>query len=59
MQVSPTEFMLKVLMCPAGYVMYQHTKKTLLVCECNHNEPNILLCEDDQETVIIKVCIHN
>ena len=45
-------------MCPAGYVMHQHTNQTLHLCECNHNESNILFCEDDQEKVFIKVCIH-
>ena len=46
-------------MCPAGYVIHhnENANQTLLVCECNDNEPNILLCKDDQETVIIKVCI--
>ena len=56
-QVEPTEFKLEVLMCPAGYVIHQHTDQALHLCECNHNEPNILLCEDDQETIFIKVCI--
>ena len=60
MQVKSTNFTLEVLMCPAGYVMHQlqHADQTLLVCECNHNEPNILLCVDDQETVVIRVHIN-
>ena len=59
MQVESTNFTLEVLMCPAGYVIHhnKNTNQNLLVCECNHNEPNILLCKDDQETVIMKVCI--
>ena len=55
MQVESTNLTLEVLMCPAGYVIYQHKNQTLRLCECNHNEPNILLCKDDQETVVIKV----
>ena len=55
MQVEATDLTLEVLMCPAGYVAYQHKSQTLYLCECNHNESNILLCKDDQETVVIKV----
>ena len=44
-------------MCPAGYVLEQHTDQNLLVCECNNNVTNIVLCADDQEIVIIQVCV--
>ena len=57
-QVDPANFTLKALICPAGYVLRPHATQTgVSVCTCNEDIPDILLCEDDQETVVIKVSV--
>ena len=51
-------FTLEALICPAGYVLRPHTTQTgVSVCTCNENIADILLCEEDQETVVIKVSV--
>ena len=43
-------------MCPAGYVLRPHsTQMGISVCTCNEEIRNLLLCEEDQETVVIRV----
>ena len=45
-------------MCPAGYKLQDvsgQNDNTLFECACQENIPNILLCEHDQKTVVIKV----
>ena len=57
-QVDPTNFTLEALICPAGYVLRPHATQTgVSVCTCNEDIPDILLCEDDQETVVIRVSV--
>ena len=55
-QVEGAEFMLEVEMCPAGYVLRSHATQTgLSVCTCNEEIADLLLCEDDQQTVVVRV----
>ena len=57
-QVDPANFTLEALICPAGYVLRPHATQTgVSVCTCNEDIPDILLCKDDQETVIIEVSL--
>ena len=43
-------------MCPAGYVLRSHVTQTgLSVCTCNEQIADLILCGDDQETLVIKV----
>ena len=43
-------------MCPAGYVLRSHVTQTGLgVCTCNEQIADLILCGDDQETLMIKV----
>lgn len=55
-EVQPASFTLEILPCPGGYVLQQHTSKTdVNVCVCNEELSEVLLCEDDQDTVVIEV----
>ena len=57
-QVESATFTLVALTCPAGYVLRPHTTLTgISVCTCNEEIRDIVLCEDDQETVVIRVCV--
>ena len=57
-QVESASFTLEALICPAGYVLRPHATLTgISVCTCNEEIRDIVLCEDDQETVVIKVCV--
>ena len=46
-------FVLEGQLCPAGYVL--QTDSSLSVCVCNEDIEDVLLCKDDQDTVVIKV----
>ena len=54
--VEPTRFVLVGEPCPSGYVLQGGSHS---MCLCNDDIPEILLCSDDQETVIIKVSLRN
>ena len=57
-QVESANFDLEALTCPAGYVLRPHTTLTgISVCTCNEEIRDIVLCEDDQETVVIRVSV--
>ena len=54
--VQPASFTLEVLPCPGGYTLQQHTSKTdIHVCTCNEEISEVLLCEEDQDTIVIEV----
>ena len=54
--MESANFTLETLICPAGYVLRPHTTQTgIRVCTCNEEIADLLLCEDDQETVVIRV----
>ena len=56
--MESASFTLEALICPAGYVLRPHATLTgISVCTCNEEIRDIVLCEDDQETVVIKVCV--
>ena len=40
-------------LCPSGYVLRAGSSES--VCLCNEDIPEILLCKDDQDTIVIKV----
>ena len=42
-------------LCPSGYVL--QSDSSLSVCVCNEDIPEVLLCKDDQDTVVIMVRI--
>ena len=45
-------------MCPAGYKLQDVSNQfdiTLYECKCQQNVPYIVLCDNDQETIVIKV----
>ena len=47
---------MEVLICPAGYVLRPHPTQTgISVCTCSEEIADLLLCEDDQETIVIRV----
>ena len=55
-QLVAATFILEALPCPAGYVLQAHTTQLgISVCTCNEEIADILLCQDDQETVVIRV----
>ena len=55
-KVASAEFRLEVEECPAGYVMRSHTTQSgLSVCTCNQQIVDLILCEEDQETLVIRV----
>ena len=55
--MEPASFTLEALICPGGYVLQLHTSVTgISVCTCNEEISDVLLCKDDQETVVIRVC---
>ena len=54
--MESANFTLETLSCPAGYVLQPHTTQTgISVCTCNEEIADLLLCEDNQETVVIRV----
>ena len=56
MQVASDRFVLQCTECPGGYVMKQSLSSRLIRCECEDVE-YVLHCEDDQDSVLIKVAI--
>ena len=55
-KVASAEFRLEVEECPAGYVLRSHTTQNgLNVCTCNQQIVDLILCEEDQETLVIRV----
>lgn len=50
-------FILEGRACPAGYIL--QTDDSPSVCICNDDISDVLLCKDDQETVVIKVKVLN
>ena len=53
--VESATFVLQGQLCPAGYVL--RTNSSLSVCVCNEDIEDVLLCKEDQDTIIIKVPI--
>lgn len=51
--MESASFVLEGQLCPGGYVL--QSDSSFSVCVCNEDIPDILLCKDDQETVVIKV----
>ena len=55
-EVQPANFTLEVLSCPGGYILQQHTSLSEInICVCNEEMSEVLLCEEDQDTVVIEV----
>ena len=46
-------FVLVGELCPSGYVLQGGSSQS--VCLCNEDIPEILLCKDDQQTIVIEV----
>ena len=47
-------------MCPAGYKLQDVSNQmdiTVFECKCQQHVPQIVLCENDQKTIAIKVHI--
>ena len=57
-QVFNDSFDLYPLPCPGGYTL-QPSPSTpgSVVCQCQDNVTRVILCEDDQDTVVIEVCV--
>ena len=54
--MESANFTLVGQVCPAGYVLRpQSSQRDISVCTCNEDISEVLSCEDDQETVVIKV----
>ena len=54
--MKSAEFQLEVEVCPAGYVLRSHVTQTgLSVCTCNEQIADLILCGDDQDTLVIRV----
>ena len=53
-QVQPANFTLVAVLCPGGYIL-NFTQTDITVCVCNTDVSEVLICEDSQETVVIKV----
>ena len=51
--MESASFVLEGQLCPAGYVL--QTDSSLSVCVCNEDIEDVLLCKDDQDTIVIKV----
>ena len=55
-QVKQANFTLEALSCPGGYILEpQASEPDISVCTCNEFVPEVILCKDDQDTVIIQV----
>ena len=52
--VESASFVLENQLCPAGYVLGP-SDSSMSVCSCNEDISEVLLCKDDQDTVVIKV----
>jgi hypothetical protein len=53
-EVGSASFVLEGVLCPAGYTLLTDSTKSS-TCECDEDIPEVLLCKEDQETVVIKV----
>jgi hypothetical protein len=52
-EVGSASFVLEGVLCPAGYTLLTDSTKSS-TCECDEDIPEVLLCKEDQETVVIK-----
>lgn len=57
LQVGSDRFVLQCTECPGGYILKQSLSSGLR-CECEDAE-YVLHCEDDQDSVLIKVYTYN